>query len=446
VSEPALIWCQWALIGDRVEPGVEIEIRERRFARVEIGAEPTRAEVQRPGVSLPAAANVHSHAFHRALRHHSQVGGPGGGTFWTWRQQMYQVASTLDPDRYHDLARRVFAEMAAAGYGVVGEFHYVHHRPDGTPYPEPGAMAEALVSAAGDAGVRITLLDALYLHGGLDGERGYAPPGPGQRRFTDASVDAWADRLGRHRFAEHGRVGAAVHSVRAVDPAGIAAAVSAAGDLGVVLHAHVSEQSAENDQCHTAHGATPVEVLAAAGALGPRFTAIHATHLTDRDLALLGGSGAHIGLCPTTEADLGDGIGPFRRLADAGATLTIGSDSHAIIDPFVELRAIESGERLGRRRRGVFTAAELLAALTGGHRALGWDDAGRIAPGFRADLVTVSLDSPRTSGAGDDPAAIAAALAHSATAADITHVIIDGATRQVPPTPPGGAAPHDPRH
>jgi formiminoglutamate deiminase len=425
-SAPRLVWCQWALIGDRIERGVEIEIRHGRFTRIARGVGPAAGATVRHGVSLPAAANVHSHAFHRALRHHSQVGGSGRGTFWTWREQMYDVAARLEPDTYHELAADVFAEMAAAGYSAVGEFHYVHHRSDGTPYPEPGAMADALVGAAADAGVRITLLDTLYVHGGIDEHGRYTLPSARQRRFVDAGADAWAERLRGHRFAAHARVGAAVHSVRAVDPQAIAVAAAVAADLGVVLHAHVSEQPAENDRSRAGLGGTPVEALAAAGALGPRFTAVHATHLTDHDIALLGGSGSFVAACPTTEADLGDGIGPFRRLADAGVTITIGSDSHAVIDPFAELRAIEWGERTRRRERGVFTTIELLGMLADGHRALGWDDAGAIASGSRADLVTVALDTARTSGAGDDPDAIAAAAALSATAADVTHVTIDG--------------------
>jgi cytosine/adenosine deaminase-related metal-dependent hydrolase len=185
------IWCERALVDGRVSGGVLIDVDRAtgRFAGVEIGRDAADGDERRFGVTLPGAANTHSHAFHRVLRHRSQT---GRGSFWTWRDQMYAVAGVLDPDSYHRLARAVFAEMALAGYVVVGEFHYLHHQPDGTPYDEPNAMGDALVAAATDVGVRITLLDTLYLHGGLGGDS-YAPPSPMQSRFADTSVVAWCE-------------------------------------------------------------------------------------------------------------------------------------------------------------------------------------------------------------------------------------------------------------
>jgi formiminoglutamate deiminase len=423
VTTGAAVWCEWALLPDGVAPGVLVEIGpDGRITGVQSGAEPARGVRRRAGVTIPGAANAHSHAFHRALRHHSQR---ARGTFWTWRTQMYAVAARLDPDRQHRLARAVFAEMTLAGYACVGEFHYVHHRPDGTSYADATAMGDAVVAAAHDAGLRVTLLDTVYLRGGL-GPGGHLAIEDGQRRFTDGTVGRWVERVERYRLPAHARLGAAIHSVRAVDPGAIAETAAWAASRRAPLHAHLSEQPAENEQCQAAYGCTPTELLASV--LGPRFTAVHATHLTDHDLGLLGASGSTVCLCPTTERDLGDGVGPARVMLDHGIALAIGSDSHAVVDPFEEVRAIELDERLVRCARGVLDTGELLGVLGAGHRSLGWDDAGTIATGNRADLVTVRLDSPRTAGATHGPGAgsIAEAIVFAAAAADVTDVTIDG--------------------
>ncbi len=416
------LWCEHALLPDGHASRVAIDITDGRISAVTAGVDPTADAVRRSGVTIPGAANSHSHAFHRVLRHRSQT---GHGSFWTWREQMYGIAAALDPDRYHRLARAVFAEMVVSGYTVVGEFHYVHHRPDGTPYAEPNAMAEALTQAAVDAGIRLTLLDTVYLHGGL-ADDGYLALFERQRRFGDASVEAWAERVSGLRPDARRRVGAAIHSVRAVDPAAIETVARWTAEAGAPLHAHVSEQPVENEQCLAAHGCTPVELLARSGVLATNFTAVHATHLTEIDVATLGAAGASVCLCPTTERDLGDGVGPARRLAQAGAVLTIGSDSHAVIDPFEEARAIELDERLVAGGRGTFKTPELVATMSAGHASLGWHDVGSIAVGQRADLVTVALDSPRTAGSWLD--AVQEAVVFAATAADVTHVMIDGMT------------------
>lgn len=412
------VWCEWALLPGGIAAGVRIDVADGRIRAVTVGTTPPPGAATRAGVTIPGAANTHSHAFHRALRGRSQT---GRGSFWTWREQMYSVAARLGPDSYHRLARAVFAEMVLAGYTSVGEFHYVHHRPDGTPYTRSNAMGDALVAAAGDVGIRITLLDVAYLHGGLGGD-GYQPASPLQRRFLSASAAAWMERVDAHRLPAHARSGAAIHSVRAVDPDAIAAVADWAEGAEAPLHAHVSEQPAENDRCMAVHGCTPVELLA--DVLGERFTAVHGTHLTSHDIELLGSSRSTVCLCPTTERDLGDGVGPARHLLDAGVSLAVGSDSQAVVDPFEEARAIELDERLLGRERGLMGTDELLAALGHGHRSLGWDDAGAIEVGRRADLVTVTLDSPRTAGAATD--AIAESLVFAATAADVTDVMIDG--------------------
>jgi formiminoglutamate deiminase len=379
------------------------------------------------GLTLPGFANAHSHAFHRALRGTTQA---DRGTFWTWRERMYQVAGRLDPDSYLTLARAVYAEMALAGITCVGEFHYVHHQPDGTPYADPNAMGHALIQAAADAGLRITLLDTCYLVGGLD-KTGVVPLAGPQVRFGDGDGSRWADRaeaLGpddRGLLAPHAMAGAAIHSVRAVPPEHMHPVVAWAGRHGAPLHIHMSEQRAENETCRAVYGVSPARLLYDEDVLGPRTTVVHATHVGSADLELLGGSQVFACLCPTTERDLGDGLAPARPLAAAGCTLTLGSDSHAVIDILEEARGVEYCERLARRSRGHFTADTLLqAATSAGHTSLGWPDAGQIAPGNRADLVTVSLDSLRTAGA---PAEVALETAvFAASAADIRTVVTGG--------------------
>ena len=397
------------LVGGEPRLSAEISADRRGFPR------PAGETRRVPGLTLPGLANAHSHAFHRALRGRTQR---ERGTFWTWREQMYAVAATLDPDTYFALARATYREMAAAGITTVGEFHYLHHGPDGATYADPNAMGLALVAAAREAGVRLALLDTCYLSSGFG-----APVAGAQVRFSDGDADAWADRvreLDALADRDDVRVGAAVHSVRAVPREQLRTVGEAAA--GRPLHVHLSEQVAENDACRAAHAMSPTELLAEAGLLGPRTTAVHATHLTDRDVALLGGAGTTACFCPTTERDLGDGIGPGRRLHDAGVRLTLGSDSHAVVDLFEEMRALELDERLATRRRGHWTAAELLAAGTGGHASLGFEDAGAIAVGARADLVTLDTATVRTAGTGaDEHTAVFAASAE-----DVTQVLVDG--------------------
>jgi cytosine/adenosine deaminase-related metal-dependent hydrolase len=427
---------EYAWLDDAPAADVLIEVAGGRFTSLAAGVPAPPDATRLAGLVLPGFANAHSHAFHRALRGRTHG---GRGDFWTWREQMYAVAAGLDPDRYLDLATAVYAEMALAGVTCVGEFHYLHHAPDGTPYADPNAMGRALIEAARRVGIRITLLDALYLTATVDG----APLSGVQRRFGDRDVAAWADRVSALADDRHARVGVAVHSVRAVPPAalteiaaltkgpapgegtapaqGTAPAEGTAPTRGRPVHLHLSEQRAENDACRARHGRTPSQLLAEHGLLGQRTTAVHGTHLTGDDIALLGRHGTAVCLCPTTERDLADGIGPARELADAGVPLCLGSDSHAVVDLFEEARAVEMHERLRTERRGHFTAAALIRAATvAGHAACGWDDAGTLAVGRRADLVCVRLDSPRT--AGLDPAAVVFA----ATAADVTDVVVDG--------------------
>jgi formiminoglutamate deiminase len=311
--------------------------------------------------------------------------------------------------------------MALTGVTAVGEFHYLHHRADGGRYDEPNAIGLALVAAARDAGLRITLLDACYLSSGF----GAAPEGV-QVRYSDGTAAAWAERVialsGLDETAGPDVVvGAAIHSVRAV-PSEALSTVAAALP-GTPLHAHVSEQVAENDGCLAAYGLTPVQLLAEHGAVSNAFSAVHATHLGEDDVKRLGTAGANACFCPTTERDLGDGIGDAVGLVDAGARLTFGSDSHAVVDPFEEMRAVELNTRLATQQRGHLRAADLLRAATAtGHASLGFRDAGTIAPGHWADLVTVDLTSPRTAGTGrSEETAVFAAGPD-----DVRHVVASG--------------------
>ncbi|MFJ6697436.1 formimidoylglutamate deiminase [Streptomyces sp. NPDC091272] len=415
-------WLEHAWLATYVEPGVAVEVSdEGRVTAVRTGvtACPPGAEALR-GLTLPGLANAHSHAFHRALRSTVQV---GSGTFWTWREVMYGVAARLTPDSYHALARAVYAEMALAGITSVGEFHYVHHTPGGAPYADPNAMGEALIAAASDAGIRLTLLDTAYLSSGF-GE----PPSSHQLRFSDGTAQAWAERVSSLKDTPFVRHGAAVHSVRAVPAAELATVAKWAQDREAPLHVHLSEQTAENEACLAAHGCTPTQLLADHGVLGPRTTGVHNTHLTAADIALIGSSGTGTCMCPTTERDLADGIGPAVPLQQAGSPLCLGSDSHAVIDLFEEARAMELNERLRSRTRGHWTAAALLrAASADGHAALGRPDAGTIEPGALADFTTLALDTVRT--AGPVPMLGAETAVFAATGADVRHTVVGG--RQV---------------
>lgn len=371
-----------AWVDGAVRDDVLVEIEDGRFTSVTPGG---AGAPRLAGLTIPGLVNDHSHAFHRALRGRTQR---ERGTFWTWREQMYAVAERLTPDGYFALARATYREMVAAGYTAVTEFHYVHD-------PEP-AMGDALRSAAAEAGIRITLLDTCYVSSGFG-----APPEGVQLRYSDGTAEQWAARVGDGP--------AAIHSVRAVPRDQLHVFRDRAP-----LHVHLSEQVAENDACLAAYGVTPTRLLHDEGLLGPGTTVVHATHLTDEDIELLGSTGTNACITPTTERDLADGIGPARRLAEAGCRITIGSDSHAVIDPFEELRGLEMDERLATQERGHWTAAELLATGTAG---------GRIAVGEPADLVTIDTGSPRTAGTGaDEHTAV-----YAATAADVTNVVVGGA-------------------
>ena len=406
-----------------IADSVRIEVAEQRIASVTTGA-PARAGDERlTGLVLPGLANAHSHAFHRALRGRTH---DAGGTFWTWRERMYDLARRLDPDLYRRLATAVYAEMALAGYTLVGEFHYLHHAPGGEPYPDPNAMGAVVIEAAQAAGIRLTLLDVCYLSGGL-GPDGHLPLDEVQLRFADRSVERWVERWAE-RWVERGpglggsggvRIGAGIHSVRAVPAPDLRVVARAA--TGHPLHMHLSEQVDENTATQGFYGCSPTELLDRAGALGPCSTVVHATHLGPADVALLGRSGTGCCLCPTTERDLADGLGPSLDLSAAGSPLSLGSDQHAVVDPFEEIRGLETHERLRSGRRGRFSPPELLEAASGaGYRSLGWTDGGAIRPGALADLIAVRTDTVRTVGSRPEQ------ILYAATAADIADVVVGG--------------------
>jgi len=405
-------WCERAIVDGLVVESVRIEETDGLITAVVVG-DALDTDVRLAGLVLPGLANGHSHAFHRALRGRTHG---GGGTFWTWREEMYRVAQLLDPESYLQLATAVFAEMVLAGYTVVGEFHYLHHRPDGERYENETAMEDAVVEAASRAGIRLTLLDTLYLGGGAG-----RPLEPSQRRFGDDTVQSWVDRRDSVRFGALARGGAAIHSVRGVSPELFGVVRDATRDIP--LHAHVSEQRAENAETLAAYGSTPVGLFAAAGLLGPSFTAVHGTHLTEADIRLLGESNSTVCFCPTTERDLADGIGPATALRDAGAPLGLGSDQNAVIDPFEEMRGLEMDARLASGARGRFTPKQLLAAgSTAGYASLGWNG-GRLEVDAVCDLVAVGLSSARTAGAAPDQSWLAA------TGADVSTVVVGGTVR-----------------
>jgi formiminoglutamate deiminase len=410
-------FAQWAWRGaEHAVANVRITVLNGVISAVEDNATKQDGDVAVSGVVMPGLVNAHSHAFHRALRGRTHG---GTGDFWSWRTPMYEIANRLTPDSYRELATMTFAEMALSGITGVGEFHYIHHNTDGSKYKNPNEMGLAMVQAAQRAGIRIALLDVAYLHAALDKPEPLAE----QKRFSDGNIDNWLDRVDALGEGGDGwTVGMAPHSVRAVHPRELEEVV--ANRHGKVVHLHVSEQPVENAACVAATGMTPTQVLDNVGLLGPHMTAVHATHLTDTDIALLGSSRTCVCLCPTTERDLADGVGPAAALRDAGATLSLGTDSNAFIDMFEETRAIETDERLVTGKRGLHAPSSLLAAATSvGATSLGWGGHG-IQVGNPADFIALSLDSVRL--ASFDGANGAAHIVHSAAPSDVRDVWVGG--------------------
>jgi formimidoylglutamate deiminase len=348
---------------------------------------------------LPGIPNVHSHAFQRAMAGLTERRGRAtDDSFWTWRETMYAFAGRIEPEDLQAIAAQLYVEMLKAGYTQVCEFHYLHHRPDGSPYADPAAMSLALIEAAREAGIGLTLLPTLYLSGGFDGR----PLSPRQRRFAH-TVETYLQLVERLRKLEHAtlRVGIALHSLRAVPPEALAEVVASEVASDAPIHIHIAEQIGEVEECLAVRGARPVEWLLDHAPVDARWCLIHATHLSDTETRRLASSRAVVGLCPTTEANLGDGFFPLRPYLAAGGGFGIGSDANVSISPVEELRWLEYGQRLLARRRNIAALAaetsvgEALwrGALAGGAHAVGMA-LGAVAPGRRADWLVLDDEAP----------------------------------------------------
>ena len=400
------LWhAEQAWLGHRAE-NVLIEVDDGRIKRVTEGAAPPPGATNLSGWTIPGLANVHSHAFQRALRGATES---GGGDFWEWRRQMYGAAEGWDRARYLRHVRGVYREMLLAGITAVGEFHYLHALGN--------ELGEAVVEAAAAEGIRLTLIDSCYLQGGVDGR----PLEGAQKSFSDGDAERWARRMDSFEGGA-AVIGAAIHSVRAVDPASMRIVAAWARNRNAPLHIHLAEQPAEVEECLAVEGCTPTQLLEREGILGPDLTAIHAIHVDENDIALLGRHSVSVGACTTSERDLGDRVGPLDRLAEAGGSLCVGSDSNAVIDSLEEARGLELDQRRATGRRIHHQPEELYRAATvNGMRALGWD-AGELKPGMLADFIT--LDAERLQGRRLD----LGYLMFSCSAADVRNVVVGGRT------------------
>ena len=382
---------------------------------------------------LPGLVNGHSHAFQRLIRGRTEyvASGREADDFWSWREAMYRAAESLSPDELYVASRQAFVEMALAGITTVGEFHYVHHQPDGTAYADRNALAHAVIRAARDAGLRICLLRVGYARAGFR-----VAENPRQRRFIDPDVETFlgsVEALAREVRGDAAvSVGLAPHSVRAV-PREWLSALAGASVRHLPIHMHVAEQPKEIEASLAEHGRRPVELLADLGLLGPGFTAVHGVHLTDAEVALLGESSTTVCACPSTERNLGDGIVPADALLKAGARVSLGSDSQAAVDLLDEARQLEGHLRLARLRRAVLDpgggamaglAARLLRMATvDGARSLGLAS-GTLEAGAPADFFTVDLNHPSLVGAL--PASLVSSIVFGAEKAAVREVVVGG--------------------
>ena len=415
----------------QLQPGATLAVSDdgRVLAQAPAGAR----VVKLPGkLLLPGLVNAHSHAFQRLLRGRTEYVAKGreADDFWSWRELMYRTANALDPDGVYAASKQAFIEMALCGITSVGEFHYLHHQPDGAPYPDVHALARQVVRAARDVGLRIVLLRVGYARAGFE-----VAPNPLQRRFCDPDAQTFVQRTLDLRGALAGdeavTVGFAPHSVRAVPRGWLEELARAAA--GEVTHIHVAEQPAEINACLAEHGRRPIELLDEVGLLDARLTAVHAIHLEPDEISRLGRAAASICACPSTERNLGDGVVPADALLRAGATIALGSDSQADIHLLDDARQLEGHLRLVRGRRAVLDpgggelcglAQRLLrCTMEGGARSLGLD-VGALTAGQPADFFTVDLFHPSVVGAPAD--ALLAAVAFGAAAAAVSEVAVSG--------------------
>ncbi|WP_371876849.1 formimidoylglutamate deiminase [Phenylobacterium sp. LH3H17] len=400
------LWFESALLETGWAENVRLTLQGGRIIRVQDGV-PREVHEAANGPALPGLPNLHSHAFQRGMAGLAEVRGPAGDSFWTWREVMYRFLERLGPDEVEAIAAQAYVEMLEAGFTRVGEFHYLHHDREGSPFADPAEMAARIAAAADESGVGLTLLPVFYAHFGFGG----ADPTPGQARFVH-DIDSFARLLEASRMAVAGLAGAVVglapHSLRAVTPGELSALTSLAGEGPI--HIHVAEQTQEVQDCLAWSGRRPIEWLMANAAVDPRWCLVHATHVTLEEIADMARAGAVVGLCPITEANLGDGLFLAPEFRQQGGRFGIGSDSNVLIDVAEELRTLEYGQRLARRNRNVMaaepgdsTGASLYrAALTGGAQALGVG-APRLAAGEPADIVTLDAEHPALAARRGDP-------------------------------------------
>ena len=346
----------------------------------DVAAESSAGEVVQARFALPGMPNLHSHAFQRAMAGLAERRGPGDDSFWTWRETMYAFAARIGPDELQAIAAQLYVEMLKAGYTHVCEFHYLHNAPDGKPYADPAAMSRAIIGAAREAGIGLTLLPVLYMTGGFDGR----PLSERQKRFG-LSIDDYLRLLESLIALESDvlRVGIALHSLRAVSESAMREVLASSSARDRVVHIHIAEQIGEVQDCLSLRGARPVQWLFDHADVNERWCLVHATHLDESEMRKLAKSGAVAGLCPTTEANLGDGLFPLSAFLDANGVLGIGSDSHISVSPVEELRWLEYGQRLVTRHRNIAARAPgasvgnvlWKAALRGGRQAAGMPDA-----------------------------------------------------------------------
>ena len=344
---------------------------------------------------IPGIPNLHSHAFQRAMAGLAERQTHPEDSFWTWRETMYRMAERFDPDTLHAVASQLYVEMLEAGYTSVCEFHYLHHAPGGRRYDDPAAMSRALLRAAADTGIRITLLPVLYMSGGFDGRA----LGERQQRFGHGVDDflSLIDTL-RGGEGERVRIGCALHSLRAVPPDAMREVVAALPQA-MPLHIHIAEQVGEVQDCLALRDARPVEWLLANAEVDARWTLVHATHLDRAEVQGIARSGATVALCPTTEANLGDGLFPLRDYLAAGGALGIGSDSQISVSPVEELRWLEYGQRLSTRHRNIAVRADSPSVGETLLQAVQWSR--RNATGFdgEGDWLVLDAEAPQLAGA-----------------------------------------------
>ncbi len=395
------LWFERAWVDSGWAKDVRVGVADGRIASIEAGV-PAAADDERHRAALPGLCNVHSHGFQRGMAGLSERRSRPDDNFWSWREIMYRFLDRLTPEDVAAITAQAYAEMLEGGFTRVGEFHYLHHDLAGATYADPAEMAGAIVEATAATGIGLTLLPVFYAHGNFGG----AAPSPGQRRFL-SDVEGFAALLdaSRSKLTGDANIGIAPHSLRAVAPDQLAALLEMS-PTGPV-HIHAAEQMKEVEDCVAWSGARPVEWLLDNAAVDARWCLIHSTHLDAREVSRLAASGAVAGLCPVTEANLGDGIFPAVDYLAAGGAFGIGTDSNILIDAAGELRTLEYSQRLAHRARALlagddspFVGANLYArALAGGAQALGV--AGGFAVGRPADIVSLDLDHPSFAGTDD---------------------------------------------